>query len=68
MSTDPLPSSAELERLRQALAAQESSLEFLHERYVTLRRIEAGGWWRLRARILPLLRIAGRLRAMRGSR
>jgi glycosyltransferase involved in cell wall biosynthesis len=26
----------------------------------TLARIEAGGWWRLRRRLLPLLRLAGR--------
>jgi hypothetical protein len=68
MSNDSAVSTAELERLREALAAQESSLEFLHERHLTLRRIEAGGWWRLRGRILPLLRIAGRLRSLRGER
>ena len=28
----------------------------------TLARVEAGGWWRLRRRLLPLLRLAGRSR------
>lgn len=28
----------------------------------TLARIEAGGWWRLRRRLLPLMRLAGRAR------
>ena len=31
----------------------------------TLERIYAGGWWRLRARLLPLLRLAARLRPRR---
>jgi hypothetical protein len=60
---DAEQASIEIARLRQALAAQEESLEFLHERYQTLCRIEEGGWWRLRGRLLPLLRLAARLRA-----
>jgi glycogen(starch) synthase len=52
----------EIARLREAVAAQEETLAFLHERDETLRRIEQGGWWRLRSRLLPLLRLARRLR------
>jgi len=58
-------SSAEIGRLHEALNAQEKTLEFLRGRYETLCRIEQGGWWRLRRRVLPLLRLAGRLRALR---
>ncbi len=49
---------AELSRLHEAVAAQERTLEFLARRDDTLSRIEQGGWWRLRSRILPLLRLA----------
>jgi glycogen(starch) synthase len=49
---------AELSRLHEAVAAQEQTLEFLSRRDDTLSRIEQGGWWRLRDRILPLLRFA----------
>lgn len=38
-------------------------LLFLQGRHETLCRIEQGGWWRLRGRLLPLLSLAGRLRA-----
>jgi len=55
--------SVENARLRQAVAAQEATLAFLHERHETLRRVEEGGWWRLRGRLLPLLRLATRVRA-----
>ncbi len=54
---------AEIARLRQALLAQDEALAFLHARHETLTRVEAGGWWRLRGHLLPLLRVAGRLRA-----
>ena len=51
---------AELSRLHEAVAAQERTLEFLARRDDTLSRIEQGGWWRLRGRILPLLRLAAK--------
>ena len=54
---------AEIARLRQALLAQDEALAFLHARHETLTRVEEGGWWRLRGHLLPLLRVAGRLRA-----
>lgn len=37
-------------------------LPYLHERHATLQRIEDGGWWRLRQRLLPALRAYWRLR------
>ena len=49
------------EREREALAA-ESERAWLRERADTLAAIQAGGWWRLRGRLLPLIRLAGRLR------
>ncbi len=53
---------AETERLKQTIAAQEEGLESLKARHETLARIEQGGWWQLRDRILPLIRIAGAAR------
>jgi glycosyltransferase involved in cell wall biosynthesis/GT2 family glycosyltransferase len=55
----------ELIRLREAVAAEEEALAFLQRRHQTLSAVEQGGWWRLRARVLPLLRIASWLREMR---
>ncbi len=52
----------EIERLMQAITAGEETMAYLHERHVTLLRMEQGGWWRLRGRILPLVRIAGAVR------
>ncbi len=49
---------AEVGRLREAVTEQERTLVFLHERHETLDRVEHGGWWRLRGRLLPLLRLA----------
>ena len=53
---------AEVQRLRETVATQEQTLAFLHQRHETLTAIEQGGWWRLRARLLPLLRLSQRLR------
>jgi Glycosyl transferase family 2 len=52
----------ELERLRQAVAAQEQKISFLYERHLTLERVLSGGWWKLRGRLLPLVRLAGAAR------
>jgi hypothetical protein len=57
-------SHAEIVRLREAVAAQEETMAFLHRRHETLCRVEQGGWWRLRGRLRPVLRLAGRLRAL----
>ncbi len=53
---------AELEQLRRAVTAQEEALEYLHIRHEILSRVEEGGWWRLRGRVLPLIRVAGGVR------
>lgn len=53
----------ETHRLRQTVRSQEETLAFLHRRHETLCRIEQGGWWQLRGRILPLLRLLAGLRA-----
>jgi glycosyltransferase involved in cell wall biosynthesis len=47
---------AERTELAHRLADQAEQLAFLQERHATLDRIERGGWWRLRGRLLPLLR------------
>ena len=52
----------ELEQLRRAVAAQEETLDILRVRHEILCRIEEGGWWRLRGRIRPLIRVAGAVR------
>jgi GT2 family glycosyltransferase len=48
--------------LSSRLDAQEEELAWLRERAATLARVEAGGWWQLRRRVLPALRLAGALR------
>jgi hypothetical protein len=48
-------------RLGQAVRAQEETLDFLHARHETLRRVEEGGWWRLRGYVLPALQLAARV-------
>lgn len=63
-----LEESDELVRLRQAVAVQERTLAFLHMRHEKLRRVEQGGWWRLRGRLLPVFRLVAWLRARLGRR
>jgi glycosyltransferase involved in cell wall biosynthesis len=53
---------AQVQRIEHALAGQTETLAFLHERHETLRRVECGGWWRLRRRALPALRVLWWLR------
>jgi GT2 family glycosyltransferase len=45
---------------------QAALIEHLAARNATLERIEQGGWWRLRTRLLPLLRLLAALRRMAG--
>jgi GT2 family glycosyltransferase len=48
---------------REAQLAEHSELvDFLYRRHLTLERVETGGWWRLRTRLLPALRLLSRLR------
>jgi hypothetical protein len=58
----------ELARLHEAIRAQEQTLEFLRRRHETLTAIEQGGWWRLRSRLLPVLRPLAKLRARASGR
>jgi hypothetical protein len=52
----------ELDRVHSEYASAHAELEDLRERAKTLDAILAGGWWRLRTRLLPLLRLGRRLR------
>jgi GT2 family glycosyltransferase len=45
-------------------ARAQADLAWLWERECTLVAIQSGGWWRLRARLLPLVRLASSLRAL----
>jgi hypothetical protein len=49
------------DRLEVEVGQQRDVLPYLHERHITLQRIEAGGFWRLRRRLLPILRAYWRL-------
>jgi GT2 family glycosyltransferase len=51
-----------------ALEPVMTTLEVLRQRHETLASIEAGGWWQLRARLLPVVRLASALRRLAGSR
>jgi glycosyltransferase involved in cell wall biosynthesis len=59
---------AELEQATATVQSQAAMLAVLQQHDETLRRIEAGGWWRLRGRLLPLLRLGERLRQSRQRR
>jgi GT2 family glycosyltransferase len=59
---------ATVEGLEHERSAAAEQLAVLHERHLTLCRIEAGGWWRLRSHLLPLLRGASWIRRMVGER
>jgi GT2 family glycosyltransferase len=50
-------------RTEAELARTRAEVERLRENERTLDAILAGGWWRLRGRVLPLLRVARRVRA-----
>lgn len=48
--------------LSSQLEQARAEVEHLREAEGTLARVYAGGWWQLRGRLLPVLRVAGRLR------
>lgn len=52
-------------QLERAAAERERRLAWLAERDRALAAVEAGGWWRLRGRLAPLLGVAARLRGRR---
>jgi hypothetical protein len=58
---------AERGRLERGLARAAEQVEHLERRSQTLSAIEAGGWWRLRARVLPLIRLARAVRRLRAG-
>jgi GT2 family glycosyltransferase len=65
----------ELEQAKEQAQAHEAALATLEQRNQTLEQrndtllsIEAGGWWRLRSRLLPLLRLASVVRDFSGAR
>jgi GT2 family glycosyltransferase len=49
------------------LAERSDLIDFLYRRHQTLERVENGGWWRLRTRLLPALRLLSRLRGRESS-
>ncbi len=51
----------EIDALKATLERAQIELERLREADATLARVYAGGWWRLRARLLPALRLAARV-------
>jgi glycosyltransferase involved in cell wall biosynthesis len=53
---------AEIDSLSARLERAGAEIERLREVERTLARVYAGGWWHLRKRLLPALRLAGRLR------
>jgi hypothetical protein len=54
---------AELGGLRDRSVDSREELLWLRGRAATLDAVEAGGWWRLRGRLLPLVRLVGALRS-----
>ena len=58
-------SQSELTRLQGELREREATLAWLSSRHETLCRIEQGGWWRLRGRVLPAIRLFQSLRGWR---
>ena len=54
-----------LTEVEATIAAQERNLAFLQGRHETLMRVEQGGWWRMRSRLQPALRLYGQLRGRR---
>jgi GT2 family glycosyltransferase len=54
--------------LEREQAESRELVAWLQNRHLTLRKVEAGGWWRLRSYLLPLLRVAARARRWLGRR
>ncbi|MEA2220515.1 MAG: hypothetical protein QOJ35_3141, partial [Solirubrobacteraceae bacterium] len=50
----------ELAAAQAQLAAERDERRWLTSRHETLARVEQGGWWRLRGRLQPALRVAAR--------
>ena len=54
--------------LESAVRRDTTETALLRERAALLTQIQQGGWWRLRGRLLPLLRAATAFRALRNTR
>ena len=57
---------AQVEHLAARCVVDPAELTWLRERAEALARVEAGGWWRLRKRLLPVIRVGNWL-LRRGS-
>ncbi len=60
--TELAQAQTEVEQVRAAVKQPRAELERLREAERTLARVYAGGWWRLRGRIQPLMDLAKRVR------
>lgn len=65
---------SEIDELRRQVGEQRAwmdehteLLSYLYGRHETLQRVEQGGWWQLRQRALPALRVLWRLQGREGS-
>lgn len=52
---------AEVEHLAARCVADTAEVTWLRQRAETLASIEAGGWWRMRNRLLPVIRVGSSL-------
>jgi hypothetical protein len=59
---------SQTDRLAWRVRELEDERAWLLERHETLERVQEGGWWRLRQRVLPALRLATRVRETVGRR
>lgn len=57
-----MPSRARIADCERTIEGQQAKVGYLEVCDETLWRIENGGWWRLRGRLQPLLRLLARLR------
>jgi GT2 family glycosyltransferase len=56
----------QIRRLMHEQSEAREQIRWLTDRHTTLCRVEAGGWWRLRSRLRPVLRVASMLRRLVG--
>jgi len=58
---------AQVDRHEATIAEQQRLLEVLHQRHLTLERVENGGWFALRQRLQPVARLLAPLRRRVGG-
>ena len=66
--TDVLEDIDRVVALESERSAVREHVTWLEARHLTLSRVEAGGWWKLRSRLLPLLRVAAAIKRSFGER